>query len=271
MCRSYCRPCVPRRFSDLAFTSAEVVGAVEMLRRAVASGDDISALFGEWSGLERQTLVRAINTPATGLDDAGRRRRRARHPKQSGRNSRSRPRPGGQPTTDGSPPLALHRGGHDAQRRRQAPHHPSGRQGDRASFLDDTRHTRPLPANGWHWGHRAARDHRLPRRRRHEGRPHGRLRDDRRDQAGARLETEIRREVHVPHNDRELRGDQLGVRQEEDRHGDAGRHCWPLVEEARLGRVVGPTRPPHWDIRTTALLAPTDFSRGRRSSRPPSR
>ena len=131
--------------------------------------------------------------------------------------------------------------------------------------------TRPLPANGWHWGHRAARDHRLPRRRRHEGRPHGRLRDDRRDQAGARLETEIRREVHVPHNDRELRGDQLGVRQEEDRHGDAGRHCWPLVEEARLGRVVGPTRPPHWDIRTTALLAPTDFSRGRRSSRPPSR
>ena len=56
MCRSYCRPCVPRRFSDLAFTSAEVVGAVEMLRRAVASGDDISALFGEWSGLERQTL-----------------------------------------------------------------------------------------------------------------------------------------------------------------------------------------------------------------------
>ena len=50
----------------MSFTSAEVVGALETLRRAVATGEDISAYFGAWSGLERQTLVRAINTPGTG-------------------------------------------------------------------------------------------------------------------------------------------------------------------------------------------------------------
>ena len=51
-----------------------------------------------------------------------------------------------------------------------------------------------------------ARGRRLPRRRRHEGRPHKQLRDDRRDQAGSWLATEIRREVHIPDDDRKLPG-----------------------------------------------------------------
>ena len=38
----------------MSFTSAAVVGVVEALRKAVASGEDVSVFFGEWSGLERQ-------------------------------------------------------------------------------------------------------------------------------------------------------------------------------------------------------------------------
>ena len=49
-----------------SFTSAEVIGALETVRRALTSGEDILAFFDGWPGLERQTLVRAINTPGTG-------------------------------------------------------------------------------------------------------------------------------------------------------------------------------------------------------------
>ncbi|CAE7802957.1 unnamed protein product [Symbiodinium sp. CCMP2592] len=48
----------------MAFQSADVVAALDMVRRAVASGDDLSQLFAEWSGLERRALVAAINSPA---------------------------------------------------------------------------------------------------------------------------------------------------------------------------------------------------------------
>ncbi|CAE7199054.1 unnamed protein product [Symbiodinium sp. CCMP2592] len=48
----------------MAYQSADVVAALDMIRRAVASGDDLSQLFGEWSGLERRALVSAINSPA---------------------------------------------------------------------------------------------------------------------------------------------------------------------------------------------------------------
>ncbi|CAE7519431.1 unnamed protein product [Symbiodinium sp. CCMP2592] len=48
----------------MAFQSADVVAALDMVRRAVAAGDDLSQLFAEWSGLERRALVSAINSPA---------------------------------------------------------------------------------------------------------------------------------------------------------------------------------------------------------------
>ncbi|CAE7559110.1 unnamed protein product [Symbiodinium sp. CCMP2592] len=47
----------------MTYQSADVVAALDMVRRAVASGDDLSQLFSEWSGLERRALVEAINSP----------------------------------------------------------------------------------------------------------------------------------------------------------------------------------------------------------------
>ncbi|CAE7595796.1 unnamed protein product [Symbiodinium sp. CCMP2592] len=47
----------------MAYQSADVVAALDMIRRAVAADDDLTQLFSEWSGLERRALAAAINSP----------------------------------------------------------------------------------------------------------------------------------------------------------------------------------------------------------------
>ena len=73
----------PRRISSsllapvdaTSFTSAEVIGALETVRRALTSGEDILAFFDGWPGLERQTLVRRRICRPEGRELGGWRRR----------------------------------------------------------------------------------------------------------------------------------------------------------------------------------------------------